>query len=529
VVNVAPTVSVGTYLETITATDTRGAQAQLVISVVVTKADTITVTALARSDTYTGSALTFTPSFTVTGLKNSDTVTPVIYNFSGTDNAGTNFASSTTRPINAGSYSITPSVPASLTDSYTAVTIVTGALTINRATRTLSLTAPASPLKYGETRTITSTLSAGAGDGVLTYLTSTPDSCTVSSTTVQAVRASGTCSFTAQITRGNNFETATATAATTTLARADTITVQLRNPVTLTYTGSPAAALPTQTIIGLVHTDAATTSRLYSHPASIAGAPESYAALTNSAIVPTDVESYTVSSSALNFSSGLASNYVNIVYETSTLRINQANQAPLRIAMFGAFVGGAYPINTDGGSGSGAILESVTAGGSATGCSISGRILTMTSTVQSSCNILVTKAATRNFLRETTTAQITFYLYVFVSPPPQVGSGSGIALNSINTVAIDPNRAPEITTFSPSSISLAAGGTLTISGFGFGTSQLVVNFGRGRAVQATSADGLTLLIPVSAISAANGITARISLTTSDDKTAVSTQTLTITP
>jgi hypothetical protein len=527
VVTVARTVAVGTYPETITATDTRGAQTQLLVSVVVAKADTITVTTIARSDTYTGSALTFTPTFTVAGLKNSDTVTPISWEYAGADNAGTTYSTSTTRPMNAGSYSITPVTPISLLDSYTAVRQETATLTINRATRTIAMTAPASPLKYGDTRTAVATPSAGTGDGALSYQSSTSDSCTVSSTTIRAVRSAGTCSFTAMIARGNNFETATSTAVTTTLTKADTITVQMRNPVTLTYTASPAASLPTLNIVGLVHTDTATATRLYSHSASAVGAPESYAALINSATTPTDVESYTVSSSALTFSSGLESNYVNVVRETSTLIITQANQAPLRIAMYGASVGSPHTITTDGGSGGGLVTETITAGSTASNCAISSRVLTMTSTVSSYCNILVTKAATRNFKVETVTAQITFFLFIPTASAP-AGGGPAIGIGGINTVTVDAVGAPTINSLSATTISLSAGGSLTISGSGFGSSSLTVKFWRDKSVTITPSNGSTIVVPVADIAAAGGQTGRITVITVGGA-AVSVERLTINP
>jgi hypothetical protein len=529
VVNVAPTVSVGTYLETITATDTRGAQTQLLVSVVVTKADTITVTALDRSDTYTGSALTFTPTFTVVGLKNSDTVTPISWEYTGADNAGTTYSTSTTRPMNAGSYTINPVTPLSLLDSYTAVTRVTSTITISRATRTISMTAPTSPLKYGETRTVIATPSAGSLDGTVSYLTSTSDSCTITSSTIRAVQSAGTCSFTATISRGNNFETATTTSpVTTTLTKADTITVQVRNSVTLTYTGSPAASVPTLNIVGLVHTDTATATRLYSHSASAVGAPESYAALTDSSVVPTNVETYTVSATDLMFTSGLASNYHNVVKETSTLIINQANQLPLQIAMYGASVGSSFTIVTDGGSGGGLVTETTTAGSTASNCAISSRVLTMTSTVQSFCNILVTKGASRNFKAETATAQITFYLFIPTVSAPVQGSGPNMSLTGENDVTVDLVGAPTITSLSATTISLSAGGSLTIGGTGFGTSSLTVKFSRDKTVTITPTNGTTIIVPFADIAASGGQSGRIMVVTAGG-IGVSVDRLTINP
>lgn len=258
VLTIGASLFVGTYFETITATDTKGAQTTLGLSIVVTKADTITVTSIAKSDTYTGSALSFTPTFTISGLKNSDTVTAgaMNWNYNGVENSGTLYAIQSTKPVNAGSYVITPVTPASLTDSYTAVTVVTSALTVNRATRTLALIPPSSPLKYGETKTVSAAPSAGSGDGSLTFATSTSDSCTVSSTTVQAIKSSGICSFTATITRGNNYETATSTSGTTSLSKSDTLTVTVDAMSPLTYTGAQIGITPTVTVSGLKFSNA---------------------------------------------------------------------------------------------------------------------------------------------------------------------------------------------------------------------------------------------------------------------------------
>jgi hypothetical protein len=258
VLTIGTTLFVGTYFETITATDTKGAQTSLALSIVVSKADTITVTAIVRTETFTGSILSFTPSFSVSGLKNSDTVTAAAmsWNYNGVENSGTLYAIQSNRPTNAGTYVITPVAPSSLTDSYTAVTIVTAALTVSRATRTISITPPGSPIKFGETKTVTATPSAGAGDGAITFASSTTDSCTVSSTTVTAIKSAGTCAFTATIARGNNYETATSTSGTSTLTKADTLTVTVDAINPLTYTGAQIGITPSVTVSGLKLTNA---------------------------------------------------------------------------------------------------------------------------------------------------------------------------------------------------------------------------------------------------------------------------------
>lgn len=312
------------------------------------------------------------------------------------------------------------------------------------------------------------------------------------------------------------------------ISKADTITVTLRNPKILTYTGSAAASLPDIGFTGLKNSDTATVVRLYSAPASSAGASETYTALINSSAVPRDVESYTVSLGTITFNVGSLSNYEGVTYETSTLKILQAEQPDLRLPPYGATVGVPYTFVVDGGAGGGAITESVTAGSSAIGCSITNHVLTMTSTNQSYCSVLITKAQSRNYKAETLTAQIYFYAFVINQPSDQIGSGPNIALNGQTSVTLDPYQAPTITSLSHTSISLASIDSLTITGAGFTTSPIKVKFWRNKEVTVTSTNGTTLVIPFSAIAAAGATTGRIIVTTPNGQ-AVSVETLTINP
>jgi hypothetical protein len=313
-----------------------------------------------------------------------------------------------------------------------------------------------------------------------------------------------------------------------TVTKADTITVTLRNPKVLTYTGSAAASLPDIGFTGLKNSDTATVIRLYSAPASAIGAPETYSALVNGSSVPIDVESYTVSLGTISFNVGSLSNYEGVVYETSTLRILQAEQPDLRLPPYGAVVGVPYTFVVEGGAGGGAITESVTAGSTASGCSITNRVLTMSSTFQSYCSVLITKAQSRNFKGETLTAQIYFYSFVINQPSAQAGSGPNIALNGATSVTLDSNQAPTISALSATTISLSSGGSLTISGAGFTTSPITVKFWRNKEVTVTSTNGTTLVIPFSAIGASGATSGRIIVTTPNGQ-AVSVDTLTINP
>lgn len=493
VLTIGPTLFVGTYIETVTATDTRGAQTSLAISIVVSKADTITVTAISRSETYTGSTLSFTPTFTVSGLKNSDTVTAsaMSWLYNGVENSGTLYAIQSTRPTNAGNYVITPVAPSSLTDSYTAVTIVPATLTVNRATRTLTLSNIVSPLKFGSFTTFTATPSAGSGDGTITYSTPNSESCTISAPSIRAIKSSGTCFATAVISQGFNFETATSNTVSTTLAKADTLTVTVDTLTATTYTGAQYALTPTVTVAGLKNSNTVGASPVTFQYASIA-TPLNFATTK-----PTDADTYTVRASGLTLASGSLSDYQGVEYIDRTLRINRALQSQLFLAEYGATFGTPYRVIVFGGSGTGASRVTTTAG-TASGCTVSGD--TLTSTSVGTCLVTAVKAQDKNYETATVTIGVYFLEFVIQQPAPPVSTGPGIALSGITSVTLDPNQAPTISGISVSSG--RAGDTVTITGAGFTASALQsVKFWRNiqASVQGTPTNTqIVVLVPAGA-------------------------------
>ena len=231
------------------------------VSITPALADALVISAGSATTTYSGSEAAITPSYSISGLKFSDTVT-VTYGYSGTTNAGTSYSLSATKPTAAGAYSIIPTISMSNSDSYTAPTSVTnGTLTISRATRTLSPTTYSkTTLKYGESATVTSNLTSPSSNSDGTFLYVVGSGCSINSSTgeITANTYTGSCLETTTVTQGNNFETATATAVTFTLSKADTLTVTTATPSALTYTGSAAAVTPTITVSGLVAGNTAT-------------------------------------------------------------------------------------------------------------------------------------------------------------------------------------------------------------------------------------------------------------------------------
>ena len=195
-VTVAANLSAGTYIDTLTVTDQELATTTLAVTITVLKADTVTVTVASRIDTYTASSLGYTDTFTVTGLVASDTLTVSGYLYSGTANDGTVF-SLAGRPAIAGSYAIVPTYSFPSLANYESVTVNNGTLTINRKSRTITISSRPTTLKYGSNADLTASISEGGTDGVTSFETITSSLCSISINKITARDASGTCLYTA--------------------------------------------------------------------------------------------------------------------------------------------------------------------------------------------------------------------------------------------------------------------------------------------------------------------------------------------
>jgi hypothetical protein len=217
--------AVGTYLDTITITDAKGATASYTQTITVTVADTLTVTSdTPTALTFTGSQAIFTPAVTaVSGLVSDDVISGATYTF--TNSGGSSYGPTTTKPTNAGTYTITPS---SLTFSdgaasnYVNITYRTSTLTINKAVQSALSVVPLYNVFTGNPTTATLFTTGGSDTGTVTYAFvtsgSTAGGCALSgadSSTV-TVTSAGTCRIVATKAATNNFliaisETATVT------------------------------------------------------------------------------------------------------------------------------------------------------------------------------------------------------------------------------------------------------------------------------------------------------------------------------
>ena len=301
-----------------------------------------------------------------------------------------------------------------------------------------------------------------------------------------------------------------------TVTKADSLTVSMDTATSVSYNGSPITIYPRTTIKGLKSSDTATSAVRFSS-----------ALYTESTVVPTNADTYTVRGAEPVFTIGLLSNYEGVIYETKTAVVRKINQRPLNIFRYGGTVGTSFVISLQGGSGTGAVTETLTGVSSLTGCAISSHQLSATEQKQGFCEVRVVKAGDQNYFAETETAQLYFMAFVNNQPTGQVGSGSTIGLNGVTSFETSTALPPSITGLSALTISKSAGGTFTITGTGF-TGSISVKFWRNKVIVTTSGNGTTIDIPVLDISNIGATSGRIAVITSAGE-AVSVDSLTITP
>jgi hypothetical protein len=185
------------------------------------------------------------------------TINPIYDGFIGTEDA----AVLDTAPTCTSNYTnTTPSGTAVTTTCSGAVdgnysfAYVTGIVTVNTNSRTISISISDVTLQYGETATLTSTISAGALDGIVSYLTSQPSLCSISGNTVLALNSVGTCQIAASIGQGINHSAVTSSYTAITLAKRDLSVINsvVSNKV---YDGNDSATVRSATLVGVISGD----------------------------------------------------------------------------------------------------------------------------------------------------------------------------------------------------------------------------------------------------------------------------------
>jgi hypothetical protein len=263
---------VGTYYETITATDSVSATTSETITLTVNKAPAFLVTETHTVGTYyyTGQPLVDTPTVYTTGMVNGETVTATGDTWTGTSFAGVAYLS-TSPPVNAGQYRATPLNInlGAFANNYLGDTPTAGdTVTINRRVRTVTVSALSTTLKYGDTTTlsiidtatgVTDTPTTIQNDGLVQFIVDTPTACSMlDSTTIQII-SNAACSVHALQFRGANYETATSASLSLTIMPAFGL---LDTPTSNTITFGTSFT-ETATTTGLVYGDTVSSQSFY--------------------------------------------------------------------------------------------------------------------------------------------------------------------------------------------------------------------------------------------------------------------------
>jgi hypothetical protein len=293
--------------------------------------------------------------------------------------------------------------------------------------------------KYGTVLSDTYTVTSGLNNISVTLASNAQSAIKWDTSTARSTRLS----LQESLTVGTYYETITASDAlgqsvylplTFSISKADTLTVSMDTGTVVTYNGSPIILFPKPVYKGLVGVDTLTVTTKFSSTT-----------YTLSSTRPTNADTYTVIASDPVFTVGATSNYYNIIYETSTAVVNKAKQAPLNPSMYGAVIGSPFTLTLLGGSGDGAVSETLTGVSTAPNCAISNHVLTSSTTTIQYCQVTFTKATSQNYLAETVTAQIYFMVFIANQPSGQTGGGSTIGINGATSVTVSANSAPTIT------------------------------------------------------------------------------------
>jgi hypothetical protein len=432
------TLTVGTYNETITATDSLGQSVYLPLSFTVTKADTITVTAgAATAQVYNKAPATLLPDFAITGLVASNTGT-VVRKYTGVDWTKT--------CAQGGGCEVGDIGPGSGTIFYISPTVIDSATGISSGGTYLEV----APMNWWGTNSETTT----AWSTVSTTVTGTSSALGSGAENTRLINtALGATSVAAKLAADLTFNGKSDWFLPSTLEVKEIYDAlylpglggnfSVSNYWTSTQ-GSNIAQADTYWFGngGLI----STTDKL--NPFTVrpirAYSPDTITTTT----VPTNVDSYTVAVDTITMTTGSLSNYESIVFQRSGLDITKARQDSLRPTAYVGNFGTPFTLTILGGLGTGAVTESLAAGSTATGCSLTNHVIS--SSTVGSCAVQLKKAYSRNYFTETVTAVVYLMQWVINQPSNQSGGGATIAINGETALTRDPNAAPNITDVSTS-------------------------------------------------------------------------------
>lgn len=463
-VQLQESLTAGTYLDTVTVTDIYGVSSRLPLTFVVSKADTITVIAgAATTQVYNKAQASSLPAFTISGLVSSDTAT-VQRKYTGVDwtkscAQGGGCEVGDTGPGGGTIFYISP------TNINSATGISTGGKYLEVAPLNWSGLGVESTTAWAKVQTSVSGTLSAIGSGaentrlINNALTTNSVAAKVAADLVLNGKSDWFLPSTLEVKEIYDALYAPSLAGNLSVRNYWTSTQGSNSAQADTYWFGNGGLVSTT---DKLNTFAVRPIRAYS--------PDTITVTT----VPTNVDSYTVTVDTITMTIGSLANYQNVVYRSSGLDITKARQDALTVTSYVGNFGTPFTLTVLGGSGTGAVTESLTAGSTASGCAITNDVIT--TTTAGACNVQIKKAYSRNYLTETVTAAI-YLLQWIVNQPTTSGSGPNIGLSGETAIIRDPNAAPIITGITTNS------GFVTITGSGFGTAlntSTIVKFWRNK-------------------------------------------------
>lgn len=255
---------------------------------------------------------------------------------------------------------------------YAAATSGNVTVNVSRADRTLNLSASPSSIAFGA-GAVTLLATPSAGDGVISYaLVSGP--CTLSSSTL-ATTGAGTCIVNASVAQTPTYNATTSSNVSVVVSAASRTLNLSANPSPMTFGAGPATLSATPSAGG-----GAVTYQYVSGPCTLSG----------STLASTGAGTCIVNATIAADGGYGAATSTNL-----SVTVNSAGQAPLTLNASPSIIAlnSTSQLSTSGGSGTGAVIYSVTGGS----CTISGNILT--ANAAGSCTVTATKAGDTNYMQ----------------------------------------------------------------------------------------------------------------------------------
>ena len=294
----------------------------------------------------------------------------------------------------------------------------TATVTINKASRTFTLTPAVNTLKYSESTTVTANISGGAQDGTISYTLGSPAGCTFDPLTGELVATSGTiqCPLSATISEGVNYLSETATAISLTIARANAPLITIDTVTAMDHTpGIRALVTPTFSVSGLKNSDTAD-SLVFTYE-FVSNPFESF--IYSDTRTPIDAGTYRITPSALTLSTGMISDYETPTYSSSAINfvINRISQSTLTVENTNGEVEVPFTMKAFGGNTNGSVSFTKVSGDF---CSVSGSLLTATQA--GNCIVTVTMTGNKNYLPVTSdTVTVRVRNFINFQFTPQIG------------------------------------------------------------------------------------------------------------